>query len=622
MRPRRFNPKCGIVPDQLDLRDRPYLPVVRTPPPESMEPKLALPILDQKDTNACTGFALASVVHFLLGRHRGPEITPMSPFMLYSMARRYDEFAGSTADAGSSLRGAMKGWFKHGVCREALWRREPMPRTAGKSSADDWWLDAALRPLGAYYRVDTRSVTDMHVALDDVGILYASATCHAGWFQGVDVAVREGYWTIPYAAGEADAGGHAFVIVGYTKEGFIVQNSWGPRWGTGGLGILTYQDWIANAMDCWVAQLGVATTTHLKIAESLTLRMEHGKVQVAADQTLRDREISPFVIDMEKDGQLSHGGTFRTKRDDVEALVDFHFRQARQRWGLKATDPTDVAIYAHGGLTDEDGAARSAARWVPALYQRQIFPIFLMWETNLLSALTKGLSDLVQDLPEPTGRHVDQLVRFWNRRVERLFAPTGSRIWDEIKEHAERISRARSSGARILYDAARRAAWFGKTPVRLHLIAHSAGSIVHCHIADRLGRGGWTFESINFLAASASVELFQDTLVPGLRRGTVKRLNLYHLDDAAEEQDPTCKPLLNYNRSLLYLISEAFERGRRTPILGMEKYVQARVAPLKLARIKAWNAPGPTSRSTTHGGFDEDRATMMSVIEHIKHRGA
>ena len=48
----------------------------------------------------------------------------------------------------------------------------------------DWWLDAARRPLGAYYRVDTRAVTDMHVALHDTGVLYASAVCHVGWDEG------------------------------------------------------------------------------------------------------------------------------------------------------------------------------------------------------------------------------------------------------------------------------------------------------------------------------------------------------------------------------------------------------------------------------------------------------
>ena len=31
-----------------------------------MRPKVELPVLNQKDTNACTGFALSNVVNFLL----------------------------------------------------------------------------------------------------------------------------------------------------------------------------------------------------------------------------------------------------------------------------------------------------------------------------------------------------------------------------------------------------------------------------------------------------------------------------------------------------------------------------------------------------------------------------
>ena len=178
-----FKPKRTIVPDALDLRDRPYLPVLHAPPPVRMNPSRRLPVLHQGTTNACTGFALANVVNYLLRTHRDPKTPPVSPFMLYSMARRYDEFPGATEDAGSSLRGAMKGWYKHGACRVDLWRELEMPPPP-KQPESDWWLDAAQRPLGAYYRVDTRSVTDMHVALHDVGVLYASAVCHGGWLEG------------------------------------------------------------------------------------------------------------------------------------------------------------------------------------------------------------------------------------------------------------------------------------------------------------------------------------------------------------------------------------------------------------------------------------------------------
>jgi len=614
-----FNPKRNIVPDRLDLRDRPYIPVLHAPPPPEMAPQLKLPVLNQERTNACTGFALASVVNFLLRKHRDPAAPPMSPFMLYSMARRYDEFPGAAEDSGSSLRGAMKGWYKHGVCRLDLWRRPEMPRPAA-TPADDWWLDAARRPLGAYYRVDTRSVTDMHVALHDVGVLYASVVCHGGWLKGRGVRKGKAYWTIPPAEVLPDDGGHAFVIVGYTPAGFIIQNSWGPGWGTGGLAILTYQDWSDNAMDCWVTQLGVATEQHVEIARSPSLRMARGKVQIASDSTLRDRELSPFVIDMENNGRLSGSGVFRTQRTDVEALVDFHVGEARKKWSLKAAEPTDVAIYAHGGLTGEESAAETASRWIPALYESRIFPIFLMWETDLWSTLRNRLADLVTGLPRPTGGLVDQLRRFWNQRLERLLAPAGSLIWGEMKQNADGISRYRESGGLVLYESGMKSPWFTKAPVRLHLIGHSAGAIVQCHVVDRLALLGWKFDSVNFMAAAATVDLFERTLLPRLKDKTVREFRSFFLADAAEEQDSTCRPILGYSRSLLYLVSESFEGGRRAPILGMEKYFGAEVVSLGLPNVKAWTAPGAATASTTHGGFDDDRLTMESIIKLIKGR--
>src|SRR5512134_3165568 len=119
-------PKRSAVPDRIDLRDRPYLPPVAVVPGVMLAPKTHIPVLDQKQTSACTGFALASVVHHLQHSAKRPQKDyRVSPFMLYSMARRYDEFPGDpSADTGSSLRGAMKGWFKYGACDYKLWPTE------------------------------------------------------------------------------------------------------------------------------------------------------------------------------------------------------------------------------------------------------------------------------------------------------------------------------------------------------------------------------------------------------------------------------------------------------------------------------------------------------------------
>ena len=629
-------PKRNVVPDKIDLRDRPYLPSVAIAPKAILEPNIKLPLLNQGDTSACTGFALASVLYHLQhaqqkGRSSSQRKTAhlsVSPFMLYSMARRYDEFPGDPqVDAGSSLRGAMKGWYKHGACAATLWTSEKMPASPLKKTTEDWWLDAVKRPLGAYYRVDTRSVTDMHTALNEVGILYASAICHSGWDKGYGATSTgrksTSTWMIPAKKGDPGDGGHAFAIIGYNRDGFIIQNSWGAVWGSGGRAVLSYEDWLDNAMDCWIAQLGVVTDLHLEIAQSPTLRVHQNKVQLASDPSLRKREISPFIINMENNGRLSNTGDFRTQDADVEALVNLHLGAARTTWGLSKNAPVDIAIYAHGGLTSEADAAETAAKWIPALYDNKIFPIFLMWETDLLSTLQNRLEDVLKGQPRPAGGMLDNFKHWWNERLEKLLTVPGSLIWGEMKQNAEAISITADSGGAKLYQACQRSPYFADaTKVRLHLIGHSAGAILHSHVIERLGGAGWNFDSVTFMAPAVRVNTFQDKVIPAIKNGKVRRYHQFHLSNDMELKDPTCKPILGYSRSLLYLVSHSFEKGQVTPILGMEKYFNERITPQKLPNVYAWSAPGKESKSTTHGGFDEDETTMARVIALIRGKTA
>ncbi|QJR15823.1 C1 family peptidase [Usitatibacter palustris] len=595
----------NVTPDKLDLRDRPYLPTVALSPPANFRSGTKLPVLNQGDTSACTGFALATVVNHLLVRARRVKEADVSPFMLYSMARRYDEFPGSE-DAGSSLRGALKGWYKHGACARRLWLGLEMPEASNKPG-DDWWLDAVNRPLGAYYRVDPRSITDMHVALNEVGILYGSAICHDGW---LDITKKDA--TIPFRKAAADDGGHAFAIVGYDQFGFRVHNSWDTNWGDGGFATLTYEDWLAHAMDCWVVQLGVVTEEHRRVAASPTPVLMKGTARLSSNETLRYHQLAPYVVDMENDGALSSSGAFRTNEDDVRALVSDYLDTARRDWGVKPGSPLDIAIYAHGGLTAEKDAAATFARWLPALYAAKKFPIFLMWESDLWTTISNQLAELVRGAPRPSGGPLESLQRWWNERLEGLLAPPGAALWDEMKENAAAITGDANAGGRILFRELQSSAVAQGHPLRLHLIGHSAGAIAHTFLVDRLAALEWEFATVNFLAPAVRVDRFEERLLPWLKEGKVKRFNHYQLTDAAEQQDPTCRTLLGYGRSLLYLVSRSFEGGSDVPILGMEKHFPAAVA--RMRSVKVFSAPSDTTRSTTHGGFDEDAATIASVI--------
>ena len=600
----------NVTPDRLDLRDRPYLPAVALAPPAKLTLEKRPPPMDQGESSACTGFALAAVIDHLLARSGRAKDAGVSPWMIYSMARRYDEFPGVADDAGSSLRGALKGWFKHGACSGALWPGLAMPRSS-KVAGEEWWLDAVNRPLGAYYRVDMRSVTDMHVALNEVGALYASALTHAGWF---DVDKRGAL--IPAIPRTASDGGHAFAIVGYDQRGFLVRNSWGEAWGEGGYATLTYEDWLENAMDCWVAQLGVVTDEHRRVAAQAVPRDAKGAASLSPDRILQNHQLAPYVIDMENDGRLSRSGTFRTSSQDVRALAHDYLGAARAQWKIPKGKAMDIAIYAHGGLTSEAEAAATFARWLPALYAARKFPVFLMWESDLWSTLENVFEDATR--APPAGGPLESLSRWWNERLEGLLAPAGTALWDEMKENAAAISSGTGSGGRQLFDALRTSPVGREHPLRLHLVGHSAGAIALACLVDRLAAQEWEFETVSFMAPACTVELFRERVLPWLESRHVKRYRQYHLSDAAELSDSTMRPVLGYGRSLLYLVSRSFEGAGEAQVLGMQRHFPAALA--RRRDVKVIVAPAPESAVTTHGGFDDDTATMRSIIASMGER--
>jgi hypothetical protein len=100
------------------------------------------------------------------------------------------------------------------------------------------------------------------------------------------------------------------------------------------------------------------------------------------------------------------------------------------------------------------------------------------------------------------------------------------------------------------------------------------------------------------------------------------------------ERDDNVGP---YGKSLLYLVSNAFEGRREAPILGMQRFIEPvpgkRVQPdpdlVKLfarpvdgrpavivAGVESAD-PASRSKSRTHGGFDNDEWTMNSVLRRI-----
>jgi hypothetical protein len=73
-----------------------------------------------------------------------------------------------------------------------------------------------------------------------------------------------------------------------------------------------------------------------------------------------------------------------------------------------------------------------------------------------------------------------------------------------------------------------------------------------------------------------------------------------------------------YRKSLLYLVSRAFEDNTIAPILGMQKYNNdLSLGNLPVNFVYSKGVSSGRSASKSHGGFDNDPATMNDVLKRI-----
>ena len=102
---------------------------------------------------------------------------------------------------------------------------------------------------------------------------------------------------------------------------------------------------------------------------------------------------------------------------------------------------------------------------------------------------------------------------------------------------------------------------------------------------------------------------------------------MFNLRDEAERDDNVARV---YNKSLLYLVSGAFEDKHHKPLLGMERYARDNAvftglfgkAAKRSDSVVMYSTGGRKvqlqSKSESHGGFDNDVDTLNSTLRIIK----
>lgn len=600
--------------DSVDFRDHIYQPALVRLAPEILPNPEFIRVRDQGQEGSCPGFGLAAVVDYLgFQRARESDVKheSVSARMLYEMAKLHDRWPGEDYE-GSSLRGAMKGWHKNGVCSEKAW--EYQPNNPGYLTTDRR-KEARACPLGAYYRIMPK-LSNLHAALNEVPAIFASAQTHDGWNNpGKDGA-------IPYARDSEAHGGHAFAIIGYTKNGFIVLNSWNESWGglvlgessVGGLAVWTYEDFEDNLWDAWVARMALPAPTTIDPGSS-RFEAAPGGTRRAEKGPPRDLIAGHYIhID---DGQFDPKGDYPSNPREVGEAIETAFSGTVDH----------VLLYAHGGLNSVKGSAARAGKWRPVFKANGVHEIHFIWETGLIAELRDVLLGKETFANDRAGGFTD----WTDGWLERATQPIGHALWKEMRTDAEiafleersnpeaRRTPAGTATLRMIVDAYQRLN-ADKRP-KIHLVGHSAGSILFSHLLSRwAAMNGPAIETLVLFAPACTHDLVETHIAPALTRqdSGVRALHQFQLTDLAERDDNVAAV---YRKSLLYLVSRAYQKkiGRPVPLMGLEKHNGDLHAILQGASHTTYLAPNDSdsSRSTSHGDFDNDRVTMNKMLSLI-----
>jgi hypothetical protein len=332
-----------------------------------------------------------------------------------------------------------------------------------------------------------------------------------------------------------------------------------------------------------------------------------------------------------------------TTEDDRARLFDEIIPEKTRGWSRQR-----VMLYLHGGLNDERAVAQRIVAFRDVFLANEIYPIHVMWESGVWESLSGLVQDLFTDVDDRAGAVGDWLremreglIEAKDRSLELTAALPGGALWREMKENARLASRHpdQKGGMQLVVQYARRALQTLTDAQRakweLHVVAHSAGSIFVAEALRHLVALGVRWKTLQFMAPAITVEEFKRLMLPAIKSGACPSPTSYILSNDGELDDEVGP----YGKSLLYLVSNAFEGRRETPLLGMQRFVTGPAADRDVAKLFARSVDGrpalviagahgdpdsenddgahSRSESDTHGGFDNDPATLNSILFRI-----
>jgi hypothetical protein len=542
---------ADVVKDRPDLRDLFYLPTLRplgrscnVPP---MLRKQLLPVRNQlvadpgEEQGTCTAQALANVVDLLRYDNLAEDLARESrAYECVSAGMLYDhgkdiEFAesGTNVEGLRSLRTAIKGFYHNGVCTDVLWRDKGAAPDEKQRKLIERYSSARQTPLGSYYRLQP-ILNDYHAALNEVGVIYAAAEIHDGW-DHEKVAKNNGAIELP---GDKPAnlisGNHAFAIVGYTPDGFLVLNSWGAEWGgysltpegkaagaqsdsamsqpLPGVALWRYQDWAERLIDGWVLRLGVSAPEAFRFSFGRQGLQDFLAGEIKVGSIPRHELIGHYIhID---DGQFVKNGAIPSDIESIKATCT-RLEDRRMPQGENATldkKYDGILLWLAGGSGGSKDVLNHIAKTKDFWKQKKIYPITALWCSDLMDQAGSFLERIEQgayELVRAAGIDLD-------RRIEIDARSIGRAVWRDIASSAAKAASCDTShdGSLDTGPGALREAYDELVKVKetkLHIVGEGVGAILLHRLLKELDPTDIPrISSVSLIMPGCSVTEFQD----------------------------------------------------------------------------------------------------------------
>ena len=648
--------------DWLDLRDQNYTPNLSVLREEMfIDPQLMprdettglftprFTVRDQKASGRCAGFALAALIDLqrslqsLRRQHSADETAStdiqaiganiVSADMLYRMAYFHDRYPDLEAEKASldeglrTMRSAIKGFYHHGVCFD--WPIPGRPNEPKRWQSECYCENGVDRGrlfptvpqaktarnigLGAYYRLAS-ILNHFHAALNDAEAILTSANIHDGWTMATPGA-NEGI--IRWPPNKGRMGTHAFVIVGYDKDGFHVLNSWGPTWGgyknQAGIALWTYRDWAQNIVDSWVLRLGVHAPQ--AFGASIGEKGTKGLYAVQSGST-PCFELVGHYMHLDDGFHVTTGSypSFPKSWDRTRDYLHENINSAPDCPKAESThDYKGVLVWIPGSLEGIKAAFGNAVNRKNLIKALGLYPYTIFWCNGFVEKsleVLEGLFDSCEAQAGENAEHLDSLIENRVRGVGRAF-------WRDIEMGARRVvkgtgelphepdemdRKARVAPGYVVHFLKDLFDLVDETGAELHIVAEGAGALVVHEIlafleedaADNQQLGGRAaidyisslhlmHPAIGMPRAKKQILPFLEAMnaetkkrggriarpgrraaVPAINTATPPRAQLYIPTSDLEER----VHFGAYGKSILHLVARAFEDRYEPPAKG------------------------------------------------------